>query len=61
MTDGTIDAEADEDDVNAKTTTNGTIDADTDDDDADAKMMADTPPYAQQNPAVPTNYQQRRC
>jgi hypothetical protein len=47
-TDGTIDAEADEDDANAKKTTNGTINTDTDDNDADAKMMGDTPPYAQQ-------------
>jgi hypothetical protein len=48
--DGTIDAEADEDDANAKKTTDGTIDADTDDDDADAKIMGDTQPYVQQTP-----------
>jgi hypothetical protein len=37
MTNGTIDAEADEDDANAKKMTDGTINADTDDNNADAK------------------------
>jgi hypothetical protein len=50
MINGTIDAEADEDDANAKKTTNGTINADTDDNNAGAKMMGDTLPYAQQTP-----------
>jgi hypothetical protein len=50
MTNGTVDAEVDEDDANAKKTTDGTINAYTDDDDADAKMMGDTLPYAQQTP-----------
>jgi hypothetical protein len=40
-TDGTIDAEADEDDANAKKMTNGTIDAEADEDDANAKKTTD--------------------
>jgi hypothetical protein len=40
-TDGTINAEADEDNANVKKTTNGTIDAEMDEDDANAKKTTD--------------------
>jgi hypothetical protein len=40
-TDGTIDAEADEDNANAKKMTDGTINAETDEDDANAKKTTD--------------------